>query len=110
VAAFFGVSADPKLLAAAVERSSAERMRGMEAQQADQWVTTKSRRSDIPFVRTAAHGLWQEKLPASSVAEIEAAWGPLMAGLGYEPSSSAPHDDQPSMFPNLSTKSVGAIR
>jgi len=61
-------------LTAAVERSSADRMRSLEATQGDQWVSTKNKRSDIPFVRTASSGLWKEKLPVASIVEIEAAW------------------------------------
>ena len=78
---------DPERLAAAIERRSADRMRGMEKSQGDKWVATKNKRSDIPFVRTATSGLWKEKLPASSIAEIESAWGPLMSMLGYEQAS-----------------------
>lgn len=91
VAAFLGIASTPERLAAAVERSSADRMRNLEATQGDQWVSTKNKRSDIPFVRTAASGLWKEKLPASSIAEIEAAWGPLMRSLGYELTTSRAH-------------------
>jgi hypothetical protein len=89
VAAFLGVDPDPKRLTAASEHSSADRMRSLEAAQGDQWVSTKNKRSDIPFVRTAAAGLWKTKLPASSIAEIESAWGPLMKNLGYELANSS---------------------
>jgi hypothetical protein len=89
VAAFLGVESDPKRLTAATERSSADRMRSLEAVQGDQWVSTKNKRSDIPFVRTAAAGLWKTKLPASAIAEIESAWGPLMKNLGYELANSS---------------------
>ncbi len=84
VACFLGIEPAPDRIAAAVERSSADRMRGMEKTESDQWVGTKNKRSDLPFVRTATSGLWKEKLPAASIAEIESAWGPLMAALGYE--------------------------
>ena len=84
VAGFLGVESEPKRLTAAVERSAADRMRSLEAAQGDQWISTKNKRSDIPFVRSAAAGLWKTKLPASSIAEIESAWGPLMKNLGYE--------------------------
>jgi hypothetical protein len=84
LARFLGIDPTLERLATAVERSSAEKMRGMEKTQGDQWVTTKNKRNDIPFVRTAFSGLWKEKLPASSIAEIEDAWGPLMRELGYE--------------------------
>ncbi|SPE44729.1 putative Sulfotransferase [Candidatus Sulfotelmatobacter sp. SbA7] len=84
VAPFLGIAATPETLAAAVERSSADNMRKMEETQGSQWVTTKGRREDIPFVGKAKHGGWQSLLPESSVEEIESAWGPLMKTLGYE--------------------------
>jgi hypothetical protein len=89
VARFLGIESTRERVTAAVERSSADRMRSLEATQGDKWVSTKDKRSDIPFVRTASSGLWKEKLPASSIAEIESAWGPLMRELGYELTSSA---------------------
>jgi hypothetical protein len=89
VARFLGIESSRERLTAAVERSSADRMRSLEATQGDKWVSTKDKRSDIPFVRTASSGLWKEKLPAISIAEIESAWGPLMLELGYELTSSA---------------------
>lgn len=87
IARFLGIEPATGRLNAAIERSSADRMRKMEKTQGDQWVTTKDKRSDIPFVRTATSGLWKEKLPASAVQQIESAWGPLMAALGYGLSS-----------------------
>jgi len=83
ISRLLGMEATPERLRTAIERSSAERMRRLEADQGDQWVSTKNKRSDIPFVRTASSGLWKEKLPASSALEIESAWGPLMRELGY---------------------------
>jgi hypothetical protein len=78
----------------AVELSSAENMRKLEAAQNDQWVTTKESRKDIPFVRSAKSGQWQQSLPSASVAEIESAWGPVMKLLGY-PLSSELHKSSP---------------
>ncbi len=83
-ATFLGIDPDPARLEQAVERSSAERMREMEAREADQWVATKNHRKDIPFVGSAKSGGWKEKLPASCVAQIESAWGETMTALGYE--------------------------
>jgi hypothetical protein len=88
VARFLGIEPAPDRLATAIERSSADRMRSLEAKQSDQWVATKNKRSDIPFVRTASSGLWKEKLPDVSIAEIESAWGPLMRELGYPTTTS----------------------
>jgi hypothetical protein len=84
VAPFLGIAATPETLATAVERSSADNMRKMEKTQGSEWVTTKGRREDIPFVGKAKQGGWQSLLPESSVEEIESAWGPLMKTLGYE--------------------------
>jgi hypothetical protein len=78
----------------AVELSSAENMRKLEAAQNDQWITTKESRKDIPFVRSAKSGQWQKSLPSGSVAEIESAWGPVMKLLGY-PLSSELHKSSP---------------
>jgi hypothetical protein len=84
VARFLGIEPTTERLSGAVQRSSADRMRSLETTQGDQWVSTKNKRSDIPFVRTASSGLWKDKLPASSIAEIESTWGPLMRELGYQ--------------------------
>lgn len=83
MAAFFGIEASPQLLRNTIERSSAERLRDLERTQGSEWVSTKNKRSDIPFIRTATAGGWRQKLPADSIAMIEAAWGPVMRNLGY---------------------------
>ena len=69
----------------AIERSSPERMRKFEKEQNGEWVLTKSTRSDKPFVRSATAGMWKSVLSPAAVMAIEAAWGPLMQHLGYEP-------------------------
>lgn len=84
VARFFNVDADPEKLRKAIENSSAERLRALENKEGGAWVTTKNKRSDIPFIGTAVAGKWKSKLPLTAVSEIEAAWGPLMVSLGYE--------------------------
>jgi hypothetical protein len=84
IAEFLGIPASPEQLRTAIERSSADRMREMEKTQGKDWITTKDKRSDIPFVRTASAGGWKTKLPRESVAKIEAKWGHIMAQLGYE--------------------------
>lgn len=83
VAEFLGINVTTMQIATAVDRSSAENMRKLEAADADKWVTTKESRKDISFVRSAKSGQWQDALPAESIAEIEAAWGPVMKLLGY---------------------------
>jgi len=84
IADFLELKTSPRQLDQVIERSSADRMRELEEQQSDQWVSTKNKRKDIPFVGTASAGAWRTQLPASSVVEIEAAWGPLMRFLHYE--------------------------
>ena len=84
IASFLGVETTPALVAQAVERSSADRMRKLESQKATASVT-KNTRQDIPFVRAASSGGWKKSLPESAVADLETAWGPLMQWLGYEP-------------------------
>ena len=59
-------------------------MRGLEKTQGKDWVSTKNKRTDIPFIRTAVSGDWKDKLPQGSAREIESAWGPLMTKLEYE--------------------------
>jgi len=84
LANFFGIAATPELLQAACDRSSADRMREMEKTQGKDWVSTKNKRDDIPFIRAAVAGGWKSKLRQESVEEIEAAWGNIMTQLGYE--------------------------
>lgn len=84
VAVFLGLEPAADRLHAAIERSSAARMREMEKIEGADWVTTKGKRPDIPFIGSASSGNWRSKLPAAAASEIETAWGPLMASLGYE--------------------------
>jgi hypothetical protein len=83
IAEFLRLDASAEKISKAVEFSSAENMKKLEIAENDQWVTTKKSRKDIPFVRAAKSGQWQEALPAVSVSEIEAVWGPIMQVLGY---------------------------
>jgi hypothetical protein len=84
IAEFLQIRADEERLRSAVERSSADRMRDLEKQQADQWTGTKDTRREIPFVRAAKSGGWKEALPRQLAEQIEAAWAPLLSFLGYE--------------------------
>ena len=84
VAKFLQFPAGPELIAQAVERSSADRMRSLEKVQTDKNGLVKGSRKDLSFVRAAGSGGWRSELPASMVARIESAWGPLMKHLGYE--------------------------
>lgn len=84
IAEFFGIEATPERLQTILDRSSAKRMRDLEKTQGKDWVSTKNKRDDIPFVRTAVAGEWKSKLQPELVAMIESAWGNIMSQLGYE--------------------------
>ena len=113
LAEFLGLNLTTPVLERAIERSNADQMRKLEKTQGNQWVSTKGKRSDIPFVRSATSGGWKNKLPESLVAEIEAAWSSLMGQLGYrlvtrpqqDPREAVITDSilniQPSVFPSL---------
>jgi len=84
IAAFVGIQPDEARIRSVLERSSAQRMRQLERGQSNQWVSTRGKRTDIPFIRTAVSGNWRSKLAPDLIAEIESAWGTLMSTLGYE--------------------------
>jgi Sulfotransferase domain len=102
IAHFLGVAPDPKLLARAIQQSSADRMRELEQKQQHEWIGTKKHRKDIPFVGQASAGAWEQKLPAASVSLIEAAWGELMVALSYELSVRAPRSADHTVSAELS--------
>jgi hypothetical protein len=83
IAEFLNLNGSPERISRAVELSSADNMRKLEARDSNEWVTTKNSRKDIGFVRAAKSGEWRKTLPAESVAVIEDAWGPVMKLLGY---------------------------
>ena len=85
IADFLCIDAAPERLALAIERSAADRLRKLEKVESHQWVTTKGRREDVPFIGKGVSGGWRDVLPKSSVEQIESAWGHIMKGLGYEP-------------------------
>jgi aryl sulfotransferase len=84
LAKFLGAESNSAALERAIVQSDADRMRKLEQTQGSEWVSTKGKRTDIPFVRSASSGGWKSKLPENLVATIEAAWGSLMTTLGYE--------------------------
>ncbi len=92
VASFFGFDASAERLTTSVQRSAADKMRSLEKLQGADWISTRNKRTDIPFVGKATSGSWKSKLPAASVREIESAWGALMSSLGY-PLTGAQTDD-----------------
>jgi hypothetical protein len=77
----------PDQVERAVSLSSADKMRSLEKQQAQEWKTTRGTRQDIPFVRDAKSGNWRERLPSACVTQLEEAWGETIQQLGYEISS-----------------------
>jgi Sulfotransferase domain len=84
VAKFFGVNPTSEQLCSAILHSSADRMRKLESKEAGEWIATRNKRADIPMIGTAVPGKWRSAMPQSAVEEIEAAWGDLMAQLGYD--------------------------
>ena len=84
LAPILGVEASSARVERAISLSSAKEMRSLEKKQSHQWGATKDSRKDIPFVRDAKSGGWRNKLSASSVKNIELAWGSTMQQLGYE--------------------------
>ncbi|MBO0911612.1 MAG: sulfotransferase domain-containing protein [Acidobacteria bacterium] len=87
IAGLLGIEATRERLTRAVELSSRDRMRELEARQGKKWVQTRYTRQDKPFVRRGSSGDWKSQLPPASVAEIERAWGDIMTSLGYERTS-----------------------
>ena len=87
IAIFLGVTAGAAALAQAVERSTAQHLRNLEKVEHEQWLGTKGKRADIPFIGQATAGGWKQNLPKSSIALIESNWGHLMNPLGYETST-----------------------
>src|SRR5579872_3039554 len=99
IASFLNLSATPERLSQAIERSSADKMRQLEKSQSDMCGLTKDTRKDLSFVRAAGSGGWKSELPEALVAEIEAAWAPLMFHLRYDPTTiAAPAADRDSSF------------
>ncbi len=99
MAVFFKIDPSPELLRCAAERSTSDRMRALEGTEGKEWISTKGKRPDVPFIGSAVPGKWRSKLTTTAIAEIESAWSPLMTRLGYksgtsilssEPSSAAP--------------------
>ncbi len=84
IAQFLGIDSSADRVTRAVELSSADRMRGLEAEQSHQWKETRNTRQDKSFVRSATSGGWKARLPESCVVRIESGWGKVMQMLGYE--------------------------
>ena len=84
IAAFLGIAPSPDRLAAAIERSSADRMRKLEALESTKWDSTKNTRQDISFVRAAQAGEGKSRLPPECIDRIGVAWGGIMRAVGYD--------------------------
>ncbi|MGH9430723.1 MAG: sulfotransferase domain-containing protein [Terriglobia bacterium] len=98
IAGFLGLKVTPEEIARAVELSSADKLKKLEAAQAHVWSATKETRKDIPFIRVAKAQQWMKALPASCIADIEGAWGPLMQALGYKLSTQSPGNSAEPQF------------
>jgi Sulfotransferase domain len=70
---FGGWPASPEGIARAVTRSTADKVRGCKTKQGESYVPTQAGKSR-----------WQNDMPESQIARIEAAWGDVMACLGYD--------------------------
>jgi Sulfotransferase domain len=68
----------------AIERSSADELRRLERATANELPTFRSSRPDKPFIRRATSGAGADELPAELVAEIVAAWSPVLVRTGYQ--------------------------
>jgi hypothetical protein len=93
IAEFLELNASADRISRAVELSSADNMRKLEARDSNEWVTTRNSRKDISFVRAAKSGEWKKTLPPESVSLIEEAWGPVMQLLGYPVSQESPTEE-----------------
>lgn len=93
IAEFLELNASADRISRAVELSSADNMRKLEARDSNEWVTTKNSRKDIGFVRAAKSGEWKKTLSPESVSLIEEAWGPVMQLLGYPVIQESPTEE-----------------
>ena len=84
LAPFVGIVPTPERIERAVQLSSVSHMQSLEEKQAQEWITTKGTRQDIPFIRAAKAGEWRRKLPPGAVQMLEDAWGTTIKELGYD--------------------------
>ena len=82
---FRQIDSSPQSLERTIQMSSPERMRSLERQQGRRWLRLRKEREIKGYVavRTAVSGGWKSFLPQESVAQIESAWGNIMARLSY---------------------------
>lgn len=84
LAPFVGIVPTPERIERAVRLSSVSHMQSLEEKQAQEWITTKGTRQDIPFVRSAKAGEWRKRLPPGAIKMLEDAWGATIKELGYD--------------------------
>jgi len=84
LAPFVGIVPTAERIARAIRLSSVSHMQALEKKQAQEWIVTKGTRQDIPFVRAAKAGEWQNKLSPEAVKMLEDAWGATIKELGYD--------------------------
>jgi len=95
VSIFLGIQPDPIRIQAAIEKSSATRMRKLEKIQYNDWINsqgylarrakkTRGVRKDIPFVGGAKVDGWRTAMPEECIYRIESAWGEIMTTLDFE--------------------------
>ena len=99
IASFIGIPASPDQIAEAVDHSAADKMRSLERSAAGVASVTRNARQEIPFVRAARVGQWENSLSRESLAELEGAWGPLMSWLGYAPAVIKDSEGEFAKFP-----------
>jgi hypothetical protein len=101
MARFLGIGVDPDRIALAVERSAADRLRTLERVESEKWVSTKGKRSDVPFIGPGKSCSWRTGLPKAVAGRIESAWGDLMESLGYEVACEAGPAREPGLLATL---------
>ena len=83
IATWAGIDACHDRLIAAIDDSTADRMRSLESTMPRR--IKKQRRMDRNFVRVATKGSWRKELPERSAKLIEKRWNALMTDIGYLP-------------------------
>jgi len=83
IAAHLGVNADENMIASCLELSDFDRMKEMERNHGNRWITLADTRKSMPFIRKGRAGGWRDELKPDLARRIESAWGDLMSDLGY---------------------------
>jgi len=83
ICAFLGIERDEQTVAGCVELSTARRMRDLESKESTRWIETASRRTDIPFIRSASPEAWRDELPTDVAERVFTEFSEAMSRLGY---------------------------